>query len=481
MAAPEVIVHPMQAPRLVSREGLRVREDTLFADHKAQEKKGVRKRAEETLERLGPLLARVLEPDEAVFYAARCLAPASGFEKYSFGWHSYYVMGTMLVITNRRLLHFHLKIKSFGGWEWGRGVRSVHWGDIEEAKAKGWLNPVLRLKYNSGVKEEYWGFRRGDIKAIKLLLDALLPQSVGDASPSQAMAPLCPECLAVFRPEDNQCGQCGLAFKSQKEMIWRSLAFPGGGYFYVGARGLGIIDAAVESVILGLLLGSLLIAAGLPEAGLGPLESSLTPGEALATALVVLFILAIEKLMTIYHGRRFLKSFIPAEKKPSPVKWAAIGVLSYALVALIAVAHVSWEEPVARVAPDITVQEASFGLFARTPQDPDMISFESAFYVPLAPGELHGWVLRVRTPRESVRFRAEYHMLEPEDAVETGSEEELLFGGYDPVTVSEGDATLDGDVLFGFWEVSEGETPGPRRLDLYIEEVQVGRFEYVAQ
>jgi hypothetical protein len=480
MAAPEVIVHPMQAPRLVSREGLRVREDTLYANHKAQEKKGVRKRAEEALERLGPMLTRILEPDEIVFYAARCLAPASGFEKYSFGWHSYYVMGTMLVFTNRRLLHFHLKIKSFGGWEWGRGVRSVHWGDIEEAKAKGWLSPVLRLKYHSGVKEEYWGFRRGDIKVIKLLLDALLPQSVGDASSSQAMAPLCPECLAVFRPEDYQCGQCGLRFKSQKEMIWRSLAFPGGGYFYVGAWGFGIIDAVVESVILGLSFGALLIATGLPEAGLGPLESSLSRGEALGTALVLLFVLAIEKLMTIYHGRRFLKSLIPAEKQ-KPAKWAAIGVLSYALVALLAVAHVTWEEPVARVAPDITVQEASFGLFARTPQDPEMITFEPAFYVPLAPGELHGWVLRIRTPRESVRFRSEYHMLEPEESAKTDSEEEPLFGGFDPVTVSEGDAEPDGDILFGFWEVSEGETPGARRLDLYIEDVQVGRFEYVVQ
>lgn len=85
MANPDFRVHPEEPSRLGTLQGVRIREDSLFANYRGREKKGIRKRAEKIFEKLGEEFRRVLAPDEAVLYVARCQAPVSTLERTTLG------------------------------------------------------------------------------------------------------------------------------------------------------------------------------------------------------------------------------------------------------------------------------------------------------------------------------------------------------------------------------------------------------------
>ena len=301
-------VHSEQSSRLGSPNGVRVREDTLYTNHKGQEKRGIRTRADKALDKLQDILRKMLGPEEVVLCVARGQAPASAFEQITFGWYIYYVTATILVFTNRRLLV--LQVKRDGSWK--RIIRAVVWGDVEEAKAKGWLSRTLQIKYRNGKKETYWGLGWGDTKKIKVVLAALFSLGAGETSAAGAIVPLCPNCLAELTPQVYECHNCKLAFKDEKTMLRRSLLIPGGGYFYVGHWFLGIGDFIVEAYLL-ILVVVFVIAAASPTTG--PLSGQATggSGEAWGFAIFMAVLLAVEKWLTIHHCRRFIREFIPKE------------------------------------------------------------------------------------------------------------------------------------------------------------------------
>ena len=310
MPLPDFPIHSDQFPRQGTLGGIRVREDTLCSDHRGKEKKAVRKRVTKALEKLQEPLSKALEPEEVVLYVARAQAPAGLFEQFTFGWFIYYITGTMLVLTNRRLLHF--LVKSNGDWK--RSQRSLLWGDVTEAKVKGLLSRTLQLRYRNGKKEVYWGMRRDDSKKIKLLLSAILPAATGEGSAAQEMIPLCPSCRAALAAGIYRCGQCFLDFKDETTMLRRSLFIPGGGYFYTGNRLLGVVDFLVEGYLLLLFLIFLLAGTGVaPDLLAEPGENPVEPAAALISAGIVGVLLAVEKWMTIHHCRRFVREFIPVK------------------------------------------------------------------------------------------------------------------------------------------------------------------------
>jgi hypothetical protein len=145
----QIPVHANQSVRLASHFGAVVREDVAFANHKGAEKRGIRKRAEQALEKLQEPLRKFLEPDEVVLYLARGQIMPSGVEQLFLGWHAYYLAPAMLVLTNRRL--WHIFVARDGKWR--RSLRCARWGDVEEAKVKGLLSAKLHLKYRDGKKK----------------------------------------------------------------------------------------------------------------------------------------------------------------------------------------------------------------------------------------------------------------------------------------------------------------------------------------
>jgi hypothetical protein len=310
MAAKDVQVHSHPLPRLSTHLSAAIREDTLYTNDKGEEKSGIQKRNQKAIEQLQEALPKLLQSDEAVLYIARCDAPASFGEQFTLGWYIYMIIASVLVFTNKRVLHFRVKPKSFGGrdgWTWRRSLRAVAWGDLTEAKVSGWLGPSLTLQYRNGKREKFSRFRREDTKKIKLIVDAILPGAVAESTAAQGMVALCPRCWAVLAPDTFQCAQCRLLFKNKDTAVRRSLLIPGGGYFYTGHTFLGVMDAIAEGFLILLIVFVLLdISSGGPP---GP-DGDAAPW---GTVIFLLVLLGIEKLFTIHHANRFIRDYIPAE------------------------------------------------------------------------------------------------------------------------------------------------------------------------
>lgn len=313
MPSADIALYPNQLPRVVSRGPVLVREDFLYTNPNGEEKAGPRKRSEKALDNLQAIIGKLLEPQEAVFYIARVIAPLSTFEQLTLGWQGYHMYGAVLVFTNRRILRFGVRNKGWRSWTWRNTLHSVRWGDLADAQCKGLIAKTLRLKYRNGRKETYLGVSRADAKKIRTLLAALLPNAAGEASTTQEMISLCPECVATLTPRAYQCPQCRLDFKTERTLLWRTIFLPGGGYFYVGWKGWGVFFGFVELFFLFEFGFWLSVALGLVSPpSPGPNQPPYTVSVALATFVMMLFLYALETAIVYLHMRRFVREFVPA-------------------------------------------------------------------------------------------------------------------------------------------------------------------------
>lgn len=301
-------VHPEQSARLGSFAGVRVREDVAFTNHKGDEKGGIRKRAEKTIEKLQEALRKVLEPEEAVFYLGRAQLPVSPLEELFLGWLAYYTDIGVLVLTNRRLLFF--LVTRNGAWK--KSVRSVGWGDIQEARVKGWLGKSLRVRYRDGKQESYWRLRGSDGRKIKGLIAVLIEAGQSDVFAAKGMVHLCPACVAPLASAAYKCANCGANFKTERNMARRAWLIPGGGYFYAGHAGLAALDFLIEAILLFEIVVYALVALGLTQLEVDPGEQRVSGGAAWVVVGYFAAIWVVKKLLTIRHCRRFIREFIPA-------------------------------------------------------------------------------------------------------------------------------------------------------------------------
>jgi hypothetical protein len=306
-------IHPNQAPHTNTIVGIAVREDLLFTNYKGEEKPKLRKEAARALEELQGILPRLLDAQETVLYVTRATAPLSTVEQLTLGWYGYAMYSVVLVLTNRRLLRMRVRGKSFGGWTWLRGVMAASWGEVAEAKVKGWLSRTLLLKYRNGRKETYWRISSQAAKKMKLLLPVLLSAGAGETTTAQGMVSLCPDCCQVLQPRVYECGQCRLPFKDEKTLLWRNYLLPGGGYLYTGWGVPGVLHAIVDClIILDIILFSLyalrVIAPPVPHPGEKPTTAE---SAAITVGFLVLFFL-FENTIAWMHNRRLVRDFIPA-------------------------------------------------------------------------------------------------------------------------------------------------------------------------
>lgn len=307
MPSSQIPVHADQPIRLSSHFGVLVREDTAFTNSKGIEKKGIRKRAEQAVEKLQDPLRKFLEPDEAVLYIARGQIMPSGVERFFLGWHAAYLAPAVLVLTNKRMLQVF--IARDGTWK--RSLRSTRWGDVEEAEVKGLLAAKLYIRYRDGKKEVYWGMIRDDAKKIQVLLEALHPPA-GETSPTLSITSLCPECRTALTSGVYECPNCRLAFKDEKTSLQRSIMIPGGGFFYTGHPVLGILHSLVELVVLFALVFWILVALGLAKPDSSPDEAPPDAASALVVVIFLAAILAVDKWVMAKVARKQVQNYIPA-------------------------------------------------------------------------------------------------------------------------------------------------------------------------
>lgn len=302
-------IHANQSVRLATSSGVSVREDTAYANAKGDEKGGIRKRTEKSIEKLQEPLRKVLEQGETIFCAARVQLPVSPLEQFFLGWMATATDQGVLLLTNRRLLFF--LVARNGSWK--RSVRSVSLGDIEKAEVKTWLGAKIEIQYRNGRKESYWRLRGDDAKRIKVIMALLLEAGGSERSTAEGRVHLCPQCYTILSPGNYQCTKCSLEFKTEKTMVRRGLLFPGAAYYYAGHSGLAVLDFVIEAFILIEVLVWGAVALGLTQVEPDPGETPITGGAAWVIVVVFVAILAVKKLLIIRHCRRFIQEFVPAK------------------------------------------------------------------------------------------------------------------------------------------------------------------------
>lgn len=308
MASADLPVYADQLPRVVSTNGMSIREDLLYTDAKGRANDRVRNKADALLDKWRASLPGILEPNETVFYIVRnCQAPVSPLEQLFLGIYAYSITSTTIVLTNLRLIH----LGTNGRGNWRRTLKSVRWPDLAEAKVKGWLSRVVDLKYANGKKDRYWRVQGKDGKKVKAILAAVMPASRSEAATAQGMISQCPDCRVTLTPQVYRCNSCGLVFKDEKTLLKRTLLIPGGGYLYSGFTVLGVLSLFFEGLLFIEFVLYALMAAGVLRPG--RMQDGQHPDqEALwFTAGIFLLIIGFQKALEYLHGRRVIRTFLP--------------------------------------------------------------------------------------------------------------------------------------------------------------------------
>ncbi|UCF31721.1 MAG: zf-TFIIB domain-containing protein [bacterium] len=240
-----------------------------------------------------PVLKHVLEPDEEILLSARAISPVTVLEELTTGWLIFFIRRCVLVVTNRRILHF----PTTPGFTPRNSMSQIRFTDIESLKG----GRKIKFRYKSGRGETFHRVLNG--KKLGRILSAHMTGSSASTQYRGRHA-VCPKCNSALVEARYQCPRCRLEFKNPRTARFLSILFPGGGYFYTRHIFLGLADAIVEiSLIVFLLLFLLGHFSGDPRFQGG------WPVAAILSAVLLL-----EKLVTIYHANVFVREYIPVEK-----------------------------------------------------------------------------------------------------------------------------------------------------------------------
>ena len=476
MTGIDISIHDGVGAEVVNQNGLSVRNDTIFTDAEGKASKKIRKATEKYLTTLADPLSRALQADETILYIATAQSPAGLFDQLTFGWYINQLTRSVLVVTNRRILHIPVNLKG----KWRQQIRSLQWEDLKEGKISGAIfTRALTLRYGGGKKEKFWSIPARDGRKLKRLLTILATKGGGATLPRQEMVSLCPDSMTPLTAGAEKCTECETRFKTKSNMIRYSLLIPGGGYFYTGHPFLGAADLFGEVFLLYYTLVFALVGLGWPYPYVGPLDPVLQPGPAWVLAGIFGITLAIEKVMTIHHGRFFLRYFLPDSNPDSRSKSYAMAGTATALViaALLWITFPEQRKPLMVVAPDLTVTKSYFGMFERTTIDrEEMFIFNEEQNLPRRLGAEYGWILRLKTDRPAIQWREEIDIPARRTAGGSRTSSEPLIAAH---TVSEDfEQEAEKGFILNTWLIDNTVPPGDYELRIYIDGDLVETFNF---
>lgn len=280
--------------------GLPVNQSVAFSNHKGDFKERLKKRQLKMLEPFVTLLKQFLEPGEEVLLAMRGCSPMSFMEQFTSGWIIYYIKRCVLIVTDRRILHFPAR----SNYSPRHSIAQVRYGDVDEIKLSTFLSRKFTVKYKNGSKEVFLYVK--ETPKLKAVLSGIRMASQQPTAYG-VRHHLCPKCAAPLTVGEYLCPSCKLEFKNEKKARTLSILVPGGGYFYTNHPYLGALDAVVETILIALVLLSLV-----------ELATGAENGEALPGVIFFGVILLLEKLYTVYHAQHYVKEYIPVEKEVQP-------------------------------------------------------------------------------------------------------------------------------------------------------------------
>jgi len=273
--------------------GLPVDPKVLFSDKKGIYKPRIEKRKTKLLQKLG-FLARFLDADEKITLVTTGCSPFTALEQLTIGaaW-VVVIKRALFVFTTKRL--FHIPVTS--SFKYRGSIAQILYRDCRGLFVKG---SALVAEYHDGGKDKFLYIPGCDRAVIQKLVFEVGESARPSDSPRRNH--LCPNCAQVLPPGAVACPSCGLEFKNKAKARKYSLLIPGGGYFYTNHPFIGIGDALGESYLLLFTLGCLV-------------SGLLGDPRSWPVAIVFALVLAVEKLVTIYHSNSFLAEFIPKDIK----------------------------------------------------------------------------------------------------------------------------------------------------------------------
>ena len=269
--------------------GLPIDRDIIFSNHKDVYKKKIEKRQRDLIIKI-PFLKSFLRDGEKILLVTTGHSPPTVFEKMGIGWLFVYLKRSLLVFTNRRIIH----IPTTPVYRYRHSIAQIAFGSCGAIDLKG---RTLSISYPSTEKvDKFFGIAGKEKKKIRSILKKL-SLSDGGTLPAGRIH-LCPQCTVPLPRLWRSCPGCQLTFKSATMATLLAICVPGGGYFYVRQPFLGGVAALLEVVLL---------------TGIGSLSSDLLAGINPVTTLLVgttaLFVLG--KIVQIIHARVFTAEFLP--------------------------------------------------------------------------------------------------------------------------------------------------------------------------
>ena len=131
-----------------------------------------------------------------------------------------------------------------------------------------------------------------------------------------------------------------------------------------------------------------------------------------------------------------------------------------------------------RVAPDVLIRRAQFGLLETTPDGEER--FVPTSDVPAEDGQLFGWVLEIETRRESLHWQE--HLRLPRPPVDWGDaadDPDILISQDGKSVVAQGEDAVEGGELSRFyWALAPGDPGGDYQLEVAVEGKAVATFRF---
>lgn len=248
------------------------------------------------LQRLDPLLDRMLADGERVHFATWGMEYAF-WEQYFLGLWALLVNRRVLVVTDRRLL----LLQVHRGSRPGALKAQIEYRAVARATTRSF--GFLLLELRDGKKVTLSGVPGPDRKRLLAAVERFRGQG-GAALPGRVgRQNLCPHCCATVAGLPAACPHCHRPFKSARRAFYRSLVFPGLGDLYLGLRGLGAVE----------MLGAALVWTGVAAVALIPGDHEpLTALElGVIAGLVVVLVHGPDALVTRHTA---LKGLYPEER-----------------------------------------------------------------------------------------------------------------------------------------------------------------------
>jgi hypothetical protein len=268
---------------------LPVNTDVMFTNHKNIYKQSIEKRQRKLLQKIS-FIRPFLHENETILCVSTGCSPASFIEQLLTGWIIYYLKRSLFIFTNERVFHIPTK----HDFSYRNSIAQILYADCQSIAVKG---RNLVAEYKNGKKEKF--FYLAENKKIKTLLQQM--PLAGQTSPTLERTHLCPRCTNTLITDQYICPTCSLDFKNKEQTRRISIIYPGGGYFYTGHPLLGVGDALTETYLTVLVITASIVAiSGVAE-----------------NIPVVVFlgvILALEKVLTVYHSNHFIKEYIPKDR-----------------------------------------------------------------------------------------------------------------------------------------------------------------------